>query len=77
MPASPSADVILWETSETLIVTALVEERAVRPTFNKRVTPLPGPLACGSFWKSERTKSHASWGARDDLAQFLSGSSKP
>jgi hypothetical protein len=28
MPASPSADVIRWKTSETLIATALVLERA-------------------------------------------------
>src|ERR1700728_1337749 len=31
MPASPSADVILWKTSETLIATALVPERVERP----------------------------------------------
>ena len=39
MPASPSADVILWKTSETLIATALVPERAGRPAERVLVRP--------------------------------------
>ena len=39
MPAPSSADVILWKTSETLIVTALVLERAGRPAERVLVRP--------------------------------------
>jgi len=39
MPASLSADVILWKTSETLIATALVPERAGRPAERVLVQP--------------------------------------
>ena len=51
MPASSSADVILWKTSETLIATALVPERAgrlaervlVRPARPTILDTLAGP----------------------------------
>jgi hypothetical protein len=39
MPASSSADVILWKTSETLIATALVPERAGRLAERALVQP--------------------------------------
>jgi len=39
MPASPSADVILWKTSKTLIAAALVLERAGTPAERVLVRP--------------------------------------